>query len=55
MIEKILEEGGESLSIQNITELKVYYYRIYSSVSKFNKVREALKEKTINNGYGKTR
>ena len=55
MIEKILEEGGESLSIQNITELKVYYYRIYSSVSKFNKVREVLKEKTINNGYGKTR
>ena len=55
MIEKILEDGKGILSKENITELKIYYYRIYSSIAKFNKTREILKEKTLEKNNGKSR
>lgn len=55
MIEKILEEGKETLSKENITELKIYYYRIYSSVDKFNKTKEIIKEKALEKNNGKSR
>lgn len=46
MIEDILGEGEDKLSKNNITELKTYYYRIYSSIDRFTKTREILKEKS---------
>ena len=49
MIEKILEEGAETLSKKNITELKIYYYRVYSAKTKFVKTRGLLKEKSLTN------
>lgn len=55
MIEKILEDGEGNLSKENITELKIYYYRIYSSVDKFNKTREILKEKALEKNNGRSR
>lgn len=48
MIETILET--EDLSPKNITELKIYYYRIYSAVTKFTKTREILKDKAKSQG-----
>ena len=55
MIEKILEEGKETLSKENITELKIYDDRIYSSVDKFNKTKEIIKEKALEKNNGKSR
>lgn len=55
MIEKILEDGEGILSKENINELKIYYYRIYSSVAKFNKTREILKEKALEKNNGRSR
>ena len=55
MIEKILEEGDGTLTEKNVTELKIYYYRIYSAKDKFVKTRTLLKEKALYNSNGRTR
>lgn len=49
MIESILEEGAETLTKHNVTELKIYYYKIYSAIEKFTKTKDILKEKNLEN------
>lgn len=55
MIEKILEDGEGVLTKHNITELKIYYYKVYSAIERFTKTKDILRAKSLENSNTKKR